>query len=542
MAGTILFPTDYSDVSNAAFPFAVALARQEAGNLVILHVDNVKEREAGGGSTSDERSDQLRDFLRNADLFESTGFTHVFRSVEGDAGDEILRVAAEEQARLIVMATSGRSVLGRLLLGSVTRKVMRSSTCPVLTIKQPKAEADQESIDSRSLDEVSALTVLQRAVEARATDIHLDPTLDGWEIRFRIDGRLVHICFLSMESGHGVATQLKVMAELDIANPFPAQEGQLTLDHALPGHEVRLTRVPVRGGEALALRLHSRERLLRPLETIGLSADCLSRVHEMLRHAAGIVLVTGPTGAGKTTTLYSMIHALDDGQRNIVGIEDPPEYRVPGFRQMVADARHGVTMASGLRSLLRMDPDLLLVGEIRDAETAQVAMRAAASGKHVFTTLHARDVAATVTALRDLGVDNRSLAANLSGIISQRLIRRVCQRCHKVQPIDFASAEQFAHASVDAPANVLLASGCDQCRQSGYFERIGIFEVVIATKAIRQSIAGNATEEALRDVIRREGATSILADGLMKVAAGHTTMSEINGMTWPHHDPQETAP
>ncbi len=300
----------------------------------------------------------------------------------------------------------------------------------------------------------------------------------------------------------------------------------------LEGHEVRMTRVPVFGGECIALRLHNRNRLIRPLESLGFSSHSLSRIHDMLRLTEGIVIVAGPTGAGKTTTAYSMVHALDNGQRNIVSIEDPPECQVPGFRQMITNARHGITMSSGLRNLLRMDPDLLLVGEIRDAETAQVAMRAAASGKYVFTTLHARDVAATVTALRDMGIDDRSLAGNLTGIISQRLVRRVCPHCRGWEPITPQTAEQFTQAKIEPPAMLPLAVGCAKCGQRGYHDRIGVFEVVLATRAIRDAVGQKLSEEDLRDLIHDRETRSLRADGLLKVCAGQTTLDEVNGMTW----------
>ena len=451
------------------------------------------------------------------------------------------------------MATAGRTGWRRLLMGSVAEAVIRDAACPVLTLKQPAAPADQAHANEQAQAEFSAfeaeiefredpaaeiaavrhsaLALLERAVLARATDVHIDPLGDGREVRFRIDGRLEHYCRLPREVGQPLTSQLKIMAELDIANPFQSQEGRFSLPQPLE-HEVRLTRVPVVGGESIALRLLSGDRLLRPLDSLGLGGGSLDRLHQMLRHGEGVVLVTGPANSGKTTTAYSMAHAMDDGHRNLVTMEDPVEYRVPGFRQMSVDPRHGITMTAGLRSLLRMDPDVVLVGEIRDAETAETAMRAASSGKYVFTTIHTRDVASTVTAMRDLKIDNRSLAGNLTGIISQRLVRRLCEHCRRLTPTTESQAQVFRDEGLEPPATLPAAGGCAHCRQTGYFERVGVFEVVVPDRAIRDAIEQGASEDELRDLLRSHGTQSLMADALAKVRDGVTSLDEAHGMSW----------
>jgi type II secretory ATPase GspE/PulE/Tfp pilus assembly ATPase PilB-like protein len=339
---------------------------------------------------------------------------------------------------------------------------------------------------------------------------------------------------LPREVGHPLIVQLKVLADLDISDPFHPQEGRVQLDGSIEGIEVRLTSMPVVGGGSVALRLLRREHLLRPLDSLGLLTGSLHRLLEMLHRGGGegVVLVTGPAGSGKTTTAYSMVHALDDGQRNIVTVEDPPEYRVPSFRQLAANLRHQITMTSGLRTLLRMDPDVVLVGEVRDAETADIAMRAASSGKFVFTTLHTRDAASTITALRDLHVENRSLGANLTGIVSQRLLRRLCQACRREVPLDPADAQTFTDELLEPPARVFDAVGCDKCRQTGYHERIGVFEVALPTREIRAAIENGVAEEELRDLLRSSGTISLRADALTKVRDGITTLDEVNTMIW----------
>ena len=304
-------------------------------------------------------------------------------------------------------------------------------------------------------DDSPAIDLVNRAVALRGTDIHIDAVGRGYSVRFRIDGRLQRYCELDADVATHLIQQFKTMARLDIADPFHPQEGRLRLPPALAQLEVRITTSPVAGGEAVALRLFDRENVFRPLDRLGLSEQSLAAIDGMTQRGEGLVLVTGPTGSGKTTTVYSMLETISSGERNIVSIEDPVEFPASFVRQMEVDERHGVTMTSGLRTLLRMDPDIVFLGEIRDAEAAEISMRAASSGKYVFSTLHTRDVASTLTALRDLRVDTRSLAGNLTGIISQRLVRRLCPQCRQATSIDDEQRALFQDARHRAtPATV----------------------------------------------------------------------------------------
>jgi general secretion pathway protein E len=393
--------------------------------------------------------------------------------------------------------------------------------------------ADLETEIDVGPDELTpAVDLLRRAIEHRATDIHLDPFSDEYEVRFRIDGRLEHYCRLSQEIAVNLTNQFKIMAGLDIADPFHPKEGRLQLPMALSDYEVRFTSTPVSGGEAHALRLLHHRRLLRPLASLGLSDGALASVRELLQLGEGIVLVTGPTGAGKTTTVYSMVHALDNGHRNIVTIEDPVECRVPSFLQMEVDPRHQMTTARGLRTLLRMDPDVVMLGEIRGPDTADAAMRAASSGKYVFSTFHTRDVASTVTALRDLHVDSRSMAGNLRGLISQRLVRRLCRQCCRLQPIEPPEEAIFQGHGLDPPAEIAIPVGCESCRGTGYFERIGVFEVEANNPAVASAIEHGAPEDELRNMLRESGSVTLAEDALDKVRQGITSLTEAMTMTW----------
>ena len=552
----ILFPTDFSACSNAALRYAVALARDRGATLVVLHVASPSFGQRGS-ELDDAEAARLQNLVNRLTAPSSgqAAVAYDFRVVEGDPVAEIIHATQTGAVELVVMGTTGRGGLKRLVMGSVAEAVVRRAACPVLTLRQPKGPVEAESppapgvphgpgkevplIEFREagsaltdVDSSPALALVTRAITARASDIHIDPAGDRMGVRFRIDGQMEDYCRLSGEAGHALLTQFKLLANLNIAEPFHPKEGRLQLPAALANYEVRIAAVPVLGGEAVSLRLQHRERLARPLEELGFSAASFGLVQRMLRHGEGVVLVTGPTGSGKTTTVYSMLCALDDGRRNLVTIEDPVEYSMPSFRQLEVDLPHGVSMTSGLKTLLRLDPDVVLVGEIRDPEAAETAMRAASSGKYVFTTIHTRDVASTVTALRDLHIDNRSLAGNLTGIISQRLVRRLCRECSLAAPPSEEQTALFLANGVAPASEVRRAIGCTHCRGTGYFDRIGVFEVVVPGTEIAAAIERGVGEEELRTLICGQGTPSLQADALQKVHDGITSLDEVQAMAW----------
>jgi len=377
-----------------------------------------------------------------------------------------------------------------------------------------------------------AIDLVIRAAALRATDIHIDVVGREYAVRFRIDGRLQRYCQLDTEVASHLIQQFKTLARLDIADPFRPQEGRLRLPPELSELEVRTTTSPVAGGEAVALRIFDRENVFRPLHRLGLSAPSLAAIDGMMRRGEGLVLVTGPTGSGKTTTVYSMLETLGSGERNIVSIEDPVEFPAAFVRQIEVDERHGVTMTSGLRTLLRMDPDVVFLGEIRDAEAAEIAMRAASSGKYVFSTLHTRDVASTVTALRDLGIDSRSLAGNFTGIVSQRLVRRLCPQCRQASSITDSERSVLEKHGIGPPPQWFQPVGCPACRGTGFRGRIGVFEAVLTDEGFLRDIARGAAEHELRGYIRRSGTADLTTDALSKVCAGITSFDEAMKMCW----------
>jgi type II secretory ATPase GspE/PulE/Tfp pilus assembly ATPase PilB-like protein len=332
------------------------------------------------------------------------------------------------------------------------------------------------------------------------------------------------------------------MAELDVAEPFEPQEGHLELPLEFDLYAGRVTVVPVAGGEAVAVRLFHRDRLVRPLDALGFSSEHHGKVHKLLTSNEGIVLDAGPTGRGKTTTLYSLLQALDDGHRNIVTIEDPIEFRIPAFLQIEVDEKHNVTMSRALKTVLRMDPDIIMLGELRDEEATALAMRAADTGTYVLGTVHARDAASVITAMRDQRVDLRSLAANLRAVISQRLVRRLCEECAEWRAITEDEKVKYLDAGLDPPNQVGYPVGCSRCQGTGYFERIGIFEIADNADELAEAIKTGAPENVIRCILRTMGVRSHVVDGLEKARRGVTSVEELCRIQWAELGRQKERP
>lgn len=541
----ILVPVDFSSFGDTALALAEKFPDAEAAELHLVHVippGNLAFDSAQAINDRNRRAtSQLHQYLTPQAELSRT----IHRKVcEGLPHVEICKYAVEHDIDLIVMGTRGRGGFTHMILGSVAERVLRQAPCPVLvmrpavnasdTISETVSEESSSLPSQKRLTEVSpAIDLIQRAVALRATDIHVDPLTEGnYGVRFRIDGRLEEYCDLDQDIAEHLTHQFRNLANLDIADPFHPQEGRLRLPPMLTELEVRVTVVPVAGGLAVALRIFDRDHVLRPLSQLGFNETASELVHRMLRREEGLILVTGPTGSGKTTTVYSMLQTLRDRRQNIVSVEDPVEYSAPFIRQMAVDPRHGVSLTSGLRTMLRMDPDVVFLGEIRDPEAADIAMRASGSGKYVFSTLHTRDVAATVTTLRDLGLENNSLAGNLHAIINQRLVRRVCPACREWQPLSDEVSDQFRALELSPPERVATPQGCDECRETGYRGRVGVFELVVVEDTLREAIAQGVSQQELRQILRTNGVKSLEYDVLTKVADGITSYKEAQQMRW----------
>ena len=333
--------------------------------------------------------------------------------------------------------------------------------------------------------------LVAQAVQQGASDIHLEPTEEGMAVRLRRDGVMEEVLRLPAEVAPMLVSRVKVMARLDIAEKRLPQDGRISLTLGHRALDVRVSTLPARGGERVVMRSLDQASVALELGDLGLDAETDAALGEALSAPNGILLVTGPTGAGKTTTLYAALKTLTDGKRNILTVEDPVEYAVPGVGQTQVDTRVGLTFAQGLRAILRQDPDVVMVGEIRDRETAEIAVQAALTGHLVLSTVHANSAAGAITRLRDFGVESFLIAATLRAVVAQRLARLVCPHCATEEPLAPGLAQRLG-----LPAGIVVAkaNGCDRCRQSGYARRRGLFELITSDAEMRALINEGASE------------------------------------------------
>jgi len=369
-------------------------------------------------------------------------------------------------------------------------------------------------------------TLIEDAVRAGATDLHLEPEEKIVHIRHRIDGVLAHVDTLPKELQPPIVSRLKVMAGLDIAEQRLPQEGRITKIIAGRPVDFRVSSFPTVFGEKVAVRILEQEKLIRGLAELGLNRRNLALFQRLLGRSRGIVLVTGPAGAGKTTTLYSALNVVGGRAKNIMTVEDPVEFEFPTIRQTQVRPRAGLTFATAIRSLLRQDPDVIMIGEVRDPDTAQLAVRAALSGVLVFTTLHTQDSPGAVPRLMDMGVEPYLLASAVAGVVAQRLVRVVCERCKA--PAAYPP-EMLAKAGLTPADGVTFYKGlgCDHCGQSGYRGRTGVFEVLVIDGTIHNLIRDRADSRRIRDAAVRSGFKSMHDDALSKAMLGQTTLDEM---------------
>ena len=372
--------------------------------------------------------------------------------------------------------------------------------------------------------------LILEALEARASDVHLEAFTDGLRVRYRIDGVLQPAPSPPANLTAAIISRLKIMADLDIAERRLPQDGRIRLRLQDRAVDVRVATAPTLHGESVVLRLLDRERGRRSLTDMGMGTQVLATFTEVIGRSHGIVLVTGPTGSGKTTTLYGAIEQLRSGREKILTVEDPVEYELAGVPQVPVNEKAGVTFASALRALLRQDPDILLVGEIRDEETAQVATQAALTGHLVLSTLHTNDAASAVTRLLDLGVAPYLVSSTVEAVLAQRLVRVLCSACREETRPDARTLQRVG--ALDVPlGTVWRAVGCAKCRETGYRGRQGIFELLVMSETLRELTHARANGERLRACAMQEGMQPLRADGLRLVREGVTTLDEILRVT-----------
>ncbi len=367
--------------------------------------------------------------------------------------------------------------------------------------------------------------LLRRAVRAGASDLHVEPHEGGLRTRMRVDGMLQKVLERDDVPVKRVISRLKVMAGLDISETRLPQDGHISLRLGGRAIDVRLSTLPGNYGERVVMRILDRSAGLMPLGELGLRPDQVKTLERLAAKPNGIILATGPTGSGKTTTLYSLLQLANDEVRNILTSEDPIEYDLPGISQSQINAEIGMTFAAGLRAALRQDPDIILVGEIRDTETASVAAQASLTGHLVFSSLHANGSIGAVVRLRDLGLDNFLIAATLRGVIAQRLLRKLCPDCGQSAPPNAEELHQFETAGIAPPELLFHAVGCEKCLGTGYRGRLGVFEILEVGTDLRAAIDRGASELEMKEKALRPDQT-LLGQSLHLVRTGQTTLSE----------------
>ncbi len=374
--------------------------------------------------------------------------------------------------------------------------------------------------------------LLTEAYRKRASDIHIEPFETEVIVRYRVDGILYEVQRPPYRALSNIISRLKIMANLDIAEKRLPQDGRFSVRIAGKQGDIRVSTLPTAFGERVVLRLLDKSSGVLSLGDIGVDSDMLPQIEKMIQKSHGVFLVTGPTGAGKTTTLYSALSAINSREQNIITVEDPIEYQLPGVGQIQVNTKINLTFAQGLRSILRQDPDVIMIGEIRDSETAKIAVQAALTGHLVFSTLHTNDSAGALARLVEMGVEPFLAASALVGVLAQRLVRTICPHCRQsYQPDKQLLAELFDGTEVPKQATFYRGRGCSHCMQVGYLGRTGLYELLEVTDPIRRLVSSNADTATIRQQALKMGLRTLRQAGLAKVLSGETTVEEILRVT-----------
>jgi general secretion pathway protein E len=401
----------------------------------------------------------------------------------------------------------------------------------VSDISLPEEEVTEERNRLTELTDApvaQALTmIIDEAAKARASDIHFHPQEDELKVRFRVDGILQDILSLPTRMATAMISRMKIMANMNIADHHHTQDGQFTYETQDRAVDVRVGTMPTVCGELAVLRLLDKSRSNLDLSELGFSQDSLDTFRKMLNVPYGMILVSGPTGAGKTTTLYAALNCLNHTEQNIITIEDPVEYRFKNINQTQVNMRAGVSFSTGLRAILRLDPDVILIGEIRDAETAQIAIQGALTGHLVLSSIHANDSLTVVSRLLDLGVEPFLVSSALIGVVAQRMVRQVCTYCG--QPVTVPQIEQVAYAreTGENRSEFVIGRGCPACSGTGFHGRSGIFELLPVNDELRSMIISNEDTATLRSHAIDNGMVTLVNDGMIKAGKGITTPAEV---------------
>lgn len=439
-------------------------------------------------------------------------------------GRELVEIAARKRVRCYLTTTSDILIAIDRCYGSGEMLEAAERFAAPETPTGPGEDAEV----SRSPVVMLVRTLLEQAVRRRASDIHIEPTAEQLRVRFRVDGVLRCMGSYDLRLLPAIVARVKILSGMDIAEKRRPQDGRFSaeVDHA--AYDIRVSVLPTACGEKCVLRLAPKQFLRRSKESLGFTPEELRRFDHILSRPSGVVLVTGPTGSGKSTTMYAALSELNREERNIVTVEDPIESRLDGVNQVQVNPRASLGFAGALRAILRQDPDIIMIGEIRDGETADIAIKASITGHLVLSTLHTNDAASSVTRLLDMGVESYLIADAVSGVIAQRLVRRLCRHCRRAGP---PTPQEAAYLRLDpetaARTELYAPGGCQRCGGSGYYERIGVYEILELTPTLRELIARRSSTEELRREAMRQGMHTLSQSVRRLVLEGVTSVQEM---------------
>ena len=436
----------------------------------------------------------------------------------------IQEMAAVTKMRIEPVQADGEKI--RAAIGRLYRAYKEiEQQLSIIDTETPKEIARPEEVSDapivRGLD-----LIISEAVKVRASDIHIEPHINRLAIRYRIDGMLRETMSLPISAHSPLLSRLKVMGNMDIANHKP-QDGQITVKTKSEDIDIRVATLNTVYGEMACLRLLDRSFAARSLPELGFSPENLEKYQHILKSPLGMILICGPTGSGKTTTLYASLNNLDKQSRKVITVEDPVEYRFEDITQVQANQRGGVTFADALRSITRHDPDVIMVGEIRDPDTAMMATQAALTGRLVLSSIHANDSIGLVFRLLDLGIEPLLISATLVCIVSQRMVRRICPHCARPARTSPEAELSYHRETGEKTTMFLTGEGCNSCAGTGYLGRIAISEVLALNQEFRMALMNNAGADTLREIADRAGMKTMWHDGMLKVKAGITTPAEV---------------
>ena len=399
--------------------------------------------------------------------------------------------------------------------------------------KQNHELQDLENLDDESLAEINnapvvrlVSSIVKQAVKLRASDIHIEPFEEYVRVRFRIDGDLQEIMTPAKATHAAIVTRIKIMASMDIVEKRAPQDGRIESGFDLDGVDLRISVLPTVFGEKVVIRLLDRSNFLFSKRELGFTEKNLERFDSIIKNPNGIILVTGPTGSGKSTTLYTVLSELNDMRKNIITVEDPVEYQLEGVNQVNVNVKSGLTFANGMRSILRQDPDIIMIGEIRDAETAQIAIRASITGHLVLSTMHTNDTASTVSRLVDMDVEPYLVSSSVIGVTAQRLVKKICVNCKEKY---IATDEEKRILDIDENTDLTLSRGlgCNVCNKTGYKGRTAVHEIMLVDREVRSLINDGSTIDTIREINMKKGMTTLKQNCVELALEGITTVQEV---------------